>query len=215
MHNFWTLLKYELTICHRSYHLFRHSTYIMLLSSIILSIIIEGEATSIYIKMMLIIFGSVMSAITIPSHLIKAEMQDGSLENLFVFLESSTITMAKYCSLIIVIGAGILSTLPIITMFYHLQIDHIIFLVAIMLIILMQIIAIMLLGNIIHAYFRQNTNLILAIIIPLIIPSLIIASMAISTFKLDFVFILLGMDMVFVPIILIVSNYLLSSIYEF
>lgn len=187
----------------------------MLLSSIILSIIIEGEVNSVYIKMMLIVFGSVMSAITIPTHLLKSEMQDGSLENLFVFLKPSTIIMAKYCSLIIVIGAGILCTLPIIAIFYHLQIDHILFLVAIMIIILIQIIAIMLLGNIIHAYFRQNTNLILAIIIPLIIPSLIIASMAISTLKLDFLFILLGMDMIFIPIILVLSNYLLASIYEF
>ena len=215
MHNFWTLLKYELTICHRSYHLFRHSAYIMLLSSIILSIIIESEASSTYIKMMLIIFGSVMSAITIPSYLVKSEMQDGSLENLFVFLKPTTILMAKYCSMLLSAGFGILCTLPIITIFYHLQIHHIIFLTLMIIIILCQIIAIVLLCNIIHAYFRQNTNLILAIILPLITPSLIITSMAISTSKIDFVFILLGMDMIFIPIILTLSNYLLANLYEF
>ena len=165
--------------------------------------------------MMLIIFGSVMSAITIPSYLVKSEVQDGALENLFVFLKPPTILMAKYCGMLLSVGFGILCTLPIIAVFYHLQIDHIILLIAIIILILLQIIAIVLLGNIIHAYFRQNTNLILTIILPLIIPSLIITSMAVSTFKIDFVFILLGMDMIFIPIILMLSNYLLASLYEF
>jgi len=215
MHNFWTLLKYELAICHRSYHIFRHSAYIMLLSSIMLSIIIESEESSTYVTMMLIIFGSVMSAITIPTHLIKSEMLDGSLENLFVILKPTTILMAKYCGILISVASGILCTLPIITLFYHLEIHHIIFLTIIIMTILCQTIAIIILGNIIHAYFRQNTNLILTIILPLITPSLIIASMAISTSKIDFVFILLGMDMIFIPIILILSNFLLENLYEF
>lgn len=165
--------------------------------------------------MMLIIFGSVMSAITIPSYLIKSEMQDGSLENLFVFLKPTTILMAKYCGTLISVGFGILCTLPIITIFYHLEIHNIIFLTMIIMIILFQTISIVLLGNIIHAYFKQNTNLILSIILPLITPSLIITSMAISTSKVDFVFILLGIDMIFIPIILTLSNYLLASLYEF
>ena len=100
-------------------------------------------------------------------------------------------------------------------LFHGLQTSHMLFLLVIIMLILVQVIAIVLLGNVIHAYFRQNTNLILAIIIPLIIPSLIIASMGVSSFKIDFVFILLGMDMIFVPVILVLSSYLCSSLYEF
>jgi len=219
MHNFWTLLKYELAICHRSYHLFRHSAYIMLLSTIILSIIIESayenESSGTYIKIMMIIFGSVMPSITVPSHLVKSEMQDGALENLFVFLKPLTILMAKYCGILILVGSGIFGALPIITVFYNLQIEHIILLLVIIILLLVQIVAIVLLCNIIHAYFRQNTNFILTIILPLIIPSLIIATMAVKTFKIDFICILLGMDMIFIPIILMLSNYLLATLYEF
>ena len=215
MTNFLHLLKYELTIYHRSYHLFRHSAYIMLLSSIILSIMLSTEPSSSYTKMILIIFGSIISTVTIPSHLVKAEMQDGSLENMLAISRSSCIIIAKYCSMVISVSAGILCTLPIIMLFHGLQTSHMLFLLVIIMLILVQVIAIVLLGNVIHAYFRQNTNLILAIIIPLIIPSLIIASMGVSSFKIDFVFILLGMDMIFVPVILVLSSYLCSSLYEF
>ena len=215
MTNFWKLLKYEITIYHRSYHLLRHSAYIMLLSSVILSIMISNEVNSDYTKMTLILFGSIISASTIPSYLVKSDMQDGSLENLFTILSPSTIIMAKYCGMVMSVGAGILCTLPIIMLFYDLQAGHMLFLSSVMTLILFQVIAIVLLGNIIHAYFKQNTNMILAIIIPLIIPSLIIASIGISTLKIDFIFILLGMDMIFIPIILLLSSYLSTSLYEF
>jgi len=215
MTNFLHLLKYELTIYHRSYHLFRHSAYIMLLSSIILSIMLSSESSTTYIKMILIIFGAVISAVTIPSYLIKSDMQDGSLENMLAISRPSTIITTKYCGMFASVSSGILCTMPIIMLFYGLQASHLLFLLAIMLLILLQVIAIVLLGNVIHAYFRQNTNLILAIIIPLIIPSLIIASMGISTLKGDFVFILIGMDMIFVPIILMLSGYLCASLHEF
>ena len=215
MNNFFHLLKYELTIYHRNYHLFRHSAYIMLLASIILSIMLSNEASNEYTKMTLVLFASVMSTVTIPNHLIKTDMQDGTLENLCAFLRPSTIIIAKYCGMIISTGFGILCTLPIIAIFYDLPIYHILYLITIITLILIQIIAIVLLGNIIHAYFKQNTNLILAIIIPLIIPSLIIASMGMSTLKWDFAFILLGMDMIFIPSILVLSRYLCAGLYEF
>jgi ABC-type transport system involved in cytochrome c biogenesis permease component len=215
MNKFWKLLKYELLLCNRSYHLIRHSAYVMLLSNIIFSIMISTMEHTDHLKMLLIIFGCVMSTITIPSYLIKAEMQDGSLENLFVTLSSPTILLAKYCGMVISGGIGILSTFPIIIVFYSLPLSSLIYISAIMIFLLFQIIAIILLGNIIHAYFRRNTNIILSIIIPLIIPSLILASIAVNSLKIDFILILLGIDMVLIPIILVLSNYLLSNLYEF
>lgn len=214
MNHFYKLLKYEITLCHRSYHLTRHSAYIMLLSTIILSIMIAGSTNEASLKMLLAIFGSVIASVTIPSYLIKYDMQDGSLENLFSKISYSSILMAKYFSILYCTCVGVLSTLPIIAIFYSLSVVDLLYLVALVPLVLMQIISIVLLGNIIHAYFRQNTNFILIIIIPLIIPALILASLAITALKLDFALILLGVDMVFIPIILMLSNYLLAHLYE-
>jgi heme exporter protein B len=215
MNNFVHLLKYEVTICHRSYHLFRHSFYITMLASIILSIMLSSEHDNTYTKMILIVFGSVMAAVTIPSHLIKSDMQDGSLENMLAILPPSKIIIAKYFGLITAINTGILCTLPLIMLFYGLEIEHMAFLFLVIMPILLQVIAIIILGNLIHAYFKQNTNLILAIIIPLIIPSLIMASMGIKTLNSDFIFIIIGIDMIFIPIILMLSSYLCANLYEF
>ena len=214
MNHFYRLLKYEITLCHRSYHLMRHSAYITLLATIILSIMISGTEPSESLKMLLVIFGSIMASVTVPSPLVKYDMQDGSLENLFSRTSSANILMAKYFAIFYSVGIGILCTFPIIGIFYSLSIMKMLYLAIIVTLMLLQIVAILLLGNIIHAYFRQNTNFILIIIAPLIIPSLILASLAISTMKLDFLLILLGIDMVFVPIILVLSNYLFANLYE-
>lgn len=215
MNRFWKLLKYELLICNRSYHLIRHSAYVMVLSNIIFSIMISDAAHTIHLKMLLIIFGSIIATITIPSYLIKSEMQDGSLENLLVTQSSTTIVLAKYWGIVASSGIGIFSTFPIIIIFYSLPLSTVTYISAVIILLLLQIAAIILLGNIIHAYFSHNTNIILSIIIPFLIPSIIIANMGIISLNIDFIFILLGIGMVLIPITLVLGKYLLSNIFGF
>lgn len=215
MNRFWNLLKYELMICHRSYHIIRHVAYVMLFSNIIFSLIISSEDISDQMKMLLIIFGAVMATITLPSYLIKNEIQDGSLENLFVKFRPSIILLAKYCGIVMSVGIGIGITLPVIIVFYSLTFHKICYMTVVMILLIIQLLSIVLLGNIIHAYFRHNTNIILSIIMPIIIPSIIFATLALNSLKIDFILIILGIDMILIPIILMFSNYLLSHIYEF
>lgn len=215
MSRFWKLLKYELLLCHRSYHLIRHSAYVMLLSNLIFSLMISNLEHTEQLKIFLVLFGGIIATVTIPSYLVKAEMQDGSLENLFVKFRPTTILLTKYCSIVLSIAAGMILIFPIILIFYALPLYSIFYIGVIMALLLLQIVAITLLGNIIHAYFRHNTNIILSIIIPIIIPSLILASIAVNSMNPDFLLILVGVSMILIPITLVLANYLLSNLYEF
>jgi heme exporter protein B len=171
--------------------------------------------SEIHSKFALVLIGTVVTTISLPSYIIKQDLTDGSLENMIVSLEISTILMIKYFALLTSISLGFLITMPIITLFYGFNIHETLYISTLSLLIIIQGSALVLLANIVHAYFRKNTNLILSLIIPILIPSIIISSMAIMNNKPDFLYIILGIDLIMVPIMLAFSNYLLKNIYNF
>lgn len=177
-------------------------------------VIPEAVLTS-QIKMLMCFWGIIFTALIIPHYLIKIDLQDGILETLLCAVSPVKILLAKYLALTISIIISTIISMIFISLFFALSSSEIIYLLLLMLLTIFQISAFVILGNIVHAYFRRNTNLLIALILPLIIPTLIIGATALETLNFDFIMILLGVDIVIVPIIFFLSSYLLANLYDF
>ncbi len=214
MKQFNTLLKFEILLQNRSYHMIRNSAYMMLLASVIFSIMLPHDFLNDHVKMLMCVFGVVFAALSLPHYLVKIDMQDGILETLLSHMKPWQIFCAKYAAIIFNMGVGVLISLPITIIFFALSLPQALFLLWIITLILLQVVALILLANIIHAYFRHSTNFLIAIMLPLMLPGLIIAGMGLETFKMDFAMMLLGIDMIIVPTSAVLSSYLLANLYE-
>jgi heme exporter protein B len=209
------LLKFELLIYNRSYHIIQNNIYMLLLSSIVFSMILPEQFLSNHVKMLMCFFGVIFASLSIPHYLVKIDAQDGSLETLISTISPIKIFAAKYLALTISLIISAAISMCFICMFFSFSSQSIIFLSLLMILVIFQMAALIMLGNIVHAYFRRNTNFLISLILPLIIPTLIIGRAALETLNFDFIMILLGINMVIVPIIFFVSSYLLANLYDF
>ena len=214
MGRFLELLRFEILIHNRSYHLVRNSSYIMLFSTIIFALIIPSALGDIYNKMALCLFGAVLAIITIPHYLIKIDLSDGSLETLLSIMEPWQIICAKYFALVINIGLSISISLVFSIIFLDLFLDCAVFLAVAIILVLLQFVAFILFGNIIQGFFKANTSMIIILILPMIIPTIIISAMALESYNIELLMILIGVNMILIPVIGWMSSYLLSNIYN-
>jgi len=211
----YKLLKFELLVYNRSYHLIRNNIYALLLSSVVFSIAMPGDVMTNYIKMLMCFWGVVFSSLTIPHYLIKSDLQDGFLETLLCSASPIKIVVSKYLALTLSLIISMLISIGFMVLFFSFSNKETLYLLLLMTLAILQIAAFILLGNIVHSYFRSNTNLLIALILPLVIPTLIIGASALETLRFDFVMILLGIDMVTIPTTFFLSSYLLSNLYDF
>jgi heme exporter protein B len=215
MSKFNALLKFEILIHNRSYQIVRNCAYVMLLSTIIFPLMMHDVIGNIHHKMIIYIIGLTFAVISIPHYLIKIDIDDGSLEILLSVMNPHQIIYAKYCALITNLTLAAAIAMLFSSIFLGLSDKELIYLGAIAMLLLLQFTAFILLMNVIHAYFKSSTSFIITLVLPLIIPSLIISGLALETFNIDFVMILLGVDMAIIPIICFMSAYLLSNLYNF
>ena len=211
----YKLLRFEMKIMNRSYHLIRNNIYLLILSSVIFSMVLPEEFLTTNIKMLMCFWGVIISSLMIPHYLVKIDVQDGSLETLISTISHKKIFIAKYLALAFSLIISTVLATSVTTLFFAFSAKELLYLSLLMLLAILQITALILLGNIIHAYFRRNTNMLIALIIPLIIPTLVIGAIALETLNFDFIMILLGVDIVIIPIIFYLSSYLLSNLYDF
>jgi len=80
----------------------------------------------------------------------------------------------------------------------------------------MQVAALSVLIGCVDSYFRSNTEIISAIIFPLILPGIIISGLMIHDRSQDdlYLTILLGIDLIMIPITLLLSAHLLKNIHN-
>lgn len=211
----YKLLKFELLIYNRSYHLIRSNIYILLLSSIVFSMVLPEEFLTQHVKMLMCFFGVIFASLTVPHYLVKIDLQDGSLETLISTISSRKIFLAKYLALTASLMISILLAMIFISIFFAFSIAEMVYLLSLICVTIFQISAFIMLANIVHAYFRRNTNMLIALIIPLVIPTVILGGAGIETLNFDFIMILLGIDMIIVPIIFFLSSYLLKHLFDF
>lgn len=208
------LVKFELKTYNRSHQILRSSIYMMLLSLLLFSIIVPKEILSMEIKLLICFSGVIFTTMIVPPYLVKQDLSDGFLETISTIYSPYQIIMAKYIALILNLILGSVFTLPVILLLFQIPQKELLFLYSLIMLTILQISIILVFVNILHAYFKRNTNLLISLILPLILPSMMIASLALSNLKIDFLMILLGIDLIFIPLTFLLSSYLLKNLFN-
>ncbi|MGC0372258.1 MAG: hypothetical protein DGJ47_000967 [Rickettsiaceae bacterium] len=167
-------------------------------------------------------FGLTLSIIYIPLFLlsisyslIKSEINDGSLELLLTIKSSFEIVIAKFLALVCngFFSFALLS--PAIFLFFSPEANlFVIFALCALLTIMLSATLIILIACI-QGYFRNNTNFLTVVILPLLFPNMIFTGMVIEDpSQLSFIFIMSGINLMMVPPILYLSQYLMDNIYN-
>lgn len=186
----------------------------MLLSLLLFSIIIPTEILEPEIKLLISYSGLIFTIMIIPANIIKSDLQDGFLETISTLYSPYQIVTAKYLALILNLILASLMVMPIIILLFQISLPDLIYLYSLMILTIFQISIILVFINLLHAYFKRNTNLLISLILPMIIPTIIIASLALSSMKIDFLMILLGIDLILIPITFLLSTYLLKNLFN-
>ena len=161
---------------------------------------------------------SMIFAVFLPNILIsisKKEFEDGYLEWLLTILSAEKILVLKFISVIVVVITSLLPLWILSSVFFsYSAYDFVIFLLATIFLII-QVTMLGILCFCIQAYFYSNTQFILSIMLPLLLPHLIIFGMIISEFSLKLLFLGIGITLGSVPIYLVLAIYLMKNIYNF
>lgn len=167
-------------------------------------------------------FGIIFAIIYMPlaligfTHLIfKQDVEDGSLEFLLSNFTILQIIITKFIAIVISAFVSIILSLPVIYIIFNLDFKSLCSLAAILLTLLFISSALLILIASIQSYFRSNTNIISLLIMPLLMPSIVLAGLALQNQQnFSVILIMLGLDLIMVPISLILSAYLIKNIYN-
>lgn len=167
-------------------------------------------------------FGIVFSVICLPLSLIsfsqlifKQDLEDGSLELLLSNFSSQEIIVAKFLS---VFSSAIISSLfniPIIFIIFDLSWQLLLVLFVILFLLLLLASGLLILIGAIQGYFRSNTNFLSILIMPLLIPNIIMSGLVLQNAQyLSLVFVMLGINIIILPLALYLSCYLVKNIFN-
>lgn len=167
-------------------------------------------------------FGIIFSVIYLPLSLIgfsnfifKQDLDDGSLDLLFTTFSPIEIVLAKFLSVCVCITLSSIFNFPIIFFAFDVSLLMLINLgISIFLLLILSTALLILIGAI-QSYFRSNTNFLSILIMPLLIPSIVITGLLLQeTGNPHLILILVGIDLILVPLSIFLSSYLLKNIYN-
>jgi len=213
-HNIKRIIKRELLVQNRVYNLNKYLIVFFLFSAFSITLINSHEN----IQKFGIIFSVIsipLAFISLPTNIIKPDIEDGSLELMLLLAPSNQIAIGKFSALVIASLTSFLVTMPIIYFVFNIP-----FLVMINIIIcgiLMTKLAAALIVLIasVQGYFRSNTNFLSVLIMPLIIPTIILSGILLQNPEnLSLIWIMLGINLVVIPVSLYLSGYLIENIYN-
>ena len=167
-------------------------------------------------------FSIILSVIFIPIALLgfaqtifRSDMDDKSLELLLTSFNETEIIIAKFLSILFSALSGTILNMPIIYIMFDLDaitLTYIIISLALLLVLASSLIV--LIGTI-QCYFNSNTNILAILIMPLLIPSIILTGLTLQDYEnTQLIWIMIGIDMLLLPIIFYLSSYLVKNIYN-
>ncbi len=167
-------------------------------------------------------FGIILSLIYIPlaflgisSNIIKPDLDDGSLECLLICTNPMKVILAKFIVLSINTSISFTIILPFLKIIFNIDFYCSLILYALALLLLFISSALIILIASIQSYFKSNTNFFTLLIMPLFIPSIILAGLCIQDMQnLHLLFIMFGINLVVIPPSLFLSSYLIDNIYN-
>ncbi|OZG32114.1 heme exporter protein CcmB [Rickettsia endosymbiont of Culicoides newsteadi] len=214
MHKLIQLIKWEYLIQNRINSLSKY-LFIFFLFCIFSTALINDQTD---IKK----FGIIFSVIVLPIALIgfsslifQQDVEDGSLELLLSSFNESEIIAAKLITIIVSSLTSALLNMPIIYIIFDLDMLTVSYLLINLILLLILSSSLLVLIGAVQSYFRSNTNLLAILIMPLIIPNIILSGLVLQNFdNINLIFVMIGINMVLVPIIFYLSSYLIKNIYN-
>jgi heme exporter protein B len=148
--------------------------------------------------------------------LLKPDIDDGTLELLLASVQGYEIIISKLLVTALNNIIGFCSSLPFIMLFFHLTWLKLLLIGIVAMILILLSSALALLIAAIQAYFQGNTNFLVLLIMPLIIPSIVISGVLMQDItRLYLLNMLVGIDLLLIPVIIYLSTYLLQNIYSY
>lgn len=167
-------------------------------------------------------FGSILSIVLIPlaligtsSNFLKSELEDGSFELLLTSFVPLKIVVAKYIALFLCTTISFLANLPIAYLLFNIAPSNLILMAVCGFLLSSAACAVILLIATVQCYFRNNTNFLSSLLLPLIIPSIILSGIALQdSNNHSIILILLGINLILIPVIIYLTSYLIANIYN-
>ena len=208
------LIYHEFMVQTRSNNLLRYSFIFFIFYPLSISFISAQENIGEF-GLLCLIISLPLCFINISNNLIKPDMEDGSLETLLVIYSSWQITAAKYMAVCIAMLIGFFLATGVIYFIFNLNINSLALIVIISFLLITISASLCCLIASIECYFKSNTNTLALIVIPMIIPSLILAGIALQGQNYQGIILLMfGINLAVIPIFLYFSAYLIENIYN-
>lgn len=172
-------------------------------------------------------FGIVFSVICIPLALInlsasmfRQDSHDGTLEALLTIFTHSQITYTKFIALFSCTFAAFTLTSPIIFLLYSPSLNSFLMFILCGLVVSLGSSSLTCLISAVQSYFRANTNFLSILIMPLIIPSIILCSLAMQAASTGdniadtYLGLLFGINIIITPISLYLTGFLVKNVWN-
>ena len=217
MRNFLKLLRQDFKIQNRIFLMIKSNVQFVLLSAICLALLYPNDHNIAELCLVFLVIITPIATMTTARPIIKADIKDGSMELLLLTFNVWEIVLSKVITIFCSSFIAFLITLPIIAILYSMTLDHMWLNITSRTFLLMQVASVVVLIGCVDSYFRVRTDLVSAVIFPIIIPGIVISGMMFYDRSQDFVYlsILVGIDLIMVPIIVLLSGFLLKNIYNF
>ncbi|MCP5369623.1 MAG: hypothetical protein H6909_02925 [Rickettsiaceae bacterium] len=208
------LILQEIIIHNKIYHITKHFLLFLLFALISTAIISPPQNVTE--------FGLMLSIIYIPlfllsnNHfLLKYETHNGDLELLLTTHHALTIIIAKFCALSFSLLISLIYLLPFIIIFFTPSFLLTINFICAAILILLMSNALTIMIAAIQSYFQRNNNFLSALIMPFMLPNIILAGILINVpTQTTLIFMMIGVNLVIIPVSLYCAQYLINNIYN-
>lgn len=205
-------LLFEIKILHQvraiSILLFSFQT----ISMLTLPFLLDSKDIEFYAPQILV-FCIALSIIITSSNNLSADKLDGSLVQKLLIFEYFDIVIVKQLSMFLLSALISLMISIMIWLLYSLSFLQFFFFLAASLLVLIISCSLAFCSSVIKLYFDNNTEYLSMIMMPLLIPFFICASIAITSCNYFYLLLMLGMNLILAPIISLMSIYLMRDIY--
>ncbi len=208
------LIKWEYLIQNRINNLSRY-LFIFFLFCMFSTALINNQTDIKKFGIIFLIIFLPIALMGFSSLILKQDVEDGSLELLLCNFSEDEIVISKLLVIFFSSFTSFLLNIPIIYIIFDLDIITVTYLLITLTLLLMLSSSLLVLIGSIQSYFRSNTNLVAILIMPLLIPNVILTGLILqNSHNINLIFVMIGINMLLLPIIFYFSSYLVKNIYN-
>lgn len=213
MSNLFLLIKREFIVQNRINNMIKYLV-IFFLFCLISTVLINSQKDITKFGLIFSVICLLISLIGFSAVIFKSDLEDGSLELLLSIVSHEKIILAKFFAIFISSTIGMILTLPIIYIFFDQTLFEVMFFFISVWMMLVLSTSLVVLSGSVQCYFKKNANFVGTFIMPLLIPNIIMTGLILQDNNLQLIFIMIGINLVFLPISFFLSSYLIKNIYN-